>query len=639
MPKRKSQARQHLHVIEEHMLEAFLQTRQRKPLLRFITCGSVDDGKSTLIGRLLLETRQVFDDQFAALQKDSLRFGTHGSEADLALLVDGLLAEREQGITIDVAYRYFSTDKRKFIVADTPGHEQYTRNMITGASTADVAVILVDASKGLSTQTRRHAFLVSLMGIKSVVLVVNKMDAINYNKSRFHDITEAFLSEFHQLNFKQFISIPISALKGDNITARSQETPWYSGPTLLGYLEAVETEDDVFDNPVFPIQWICRPNPKFRGISGTLAQGTLRVGDKVQSALSKQLAHIKRIVTWDGDIPFAEAGKAITLVLDKEIEASRGDVLALPSHLPQTTDQFIATIIWMGNDEGLIGRSYNLKLLTQQTMASITKIKYRTNVNSFSHESATSLKMNDICECSIATSAPIVFDSFEKSKSMGAFILTDRYSHATVAAGLIKHSLRRSQNIHPQKLSITKNDRERLNGHKAKVIWLTGLSGAGKSYIANALEKALYDKGFRTYILDGDNIRHGLNKGLGFTDEDRVENIRRVAEVSKLMMDAGLIVITALISPFRQERASAREIIGAENFCEVYISTPIDVCEQRDPKGLYKKARSGQIPNFTGIGSPYEKPENADIEVDSTCISKRDAIKKILEASNIFMSD
>lgn len=630
MPKCKHPSLYRSHKIDENTLDTFLQARQETPLLRFITCGSVDDGKSTLIGRLLLETQQIFDDQYDALHKDSLRFGTQGNNADLALLVDGLLAEREQGITIDVAYRYFSTDKRKFVVADTPGHEQYTRNMVTGASTADLAVILVDATKGILPQTRRHVFLTSLMGIKSVILVLNKMDAIKFDKNRFDEITDTFSKEFQTLNFDQFIAIPVSALNGDNIANRSVKTPWYTGPTLLGYLEAVETTKNKALSPVFPVQWICRSDSTFRGIAGTVAQGTLCVGDKVRSSLYGQSAHIRRIVTWDGDMPSATEGQAITLVLDKEIDVSRGDVLGLESSPPETTDQFIATLIWLDHNEGLVGRNYDLKLLTQRTSASITKIKHRINIHSFSHESATSIKMNDICECSLATSAPIAFDSFERSKSLGAFILTDRFSHATIAAGLIKHSLRRSQNIHRQKLTICREDRERLNGHAGKVIWLTGLSGAGKSYIANALEKALYAKGYHTYILDGDNIRHGLNKGLGFTDEERVENMRRVAEVAKLMMDAGLIVITALISPFRQERASARDIIGPENFSEVYISTPIEVCEQRDTKGLYKKARRGEIPNFSGIGSPYEPPENADITIDSSSIPIDEAVAMIL---------
>ena len=635
MQKSKQESQYLPHKIDEASLDAFLQTRQETTLLRFITCGSVDDGKSTLIGRLLLETRQIFDDQFATLHKDSMRFGTQGNETDLALLVDGLLAEREQGITIDVAYRYFSTDKRKFIVADTPGHEQYTRNMVTGASTADLAVILVDATKGISTQTRRHTFLISLIGIKSVVLVVNKMDAIDFDKNRFQEITDAFIKDFQLLNLGQVTSIPVSALKGDNITNRSQATAWYTGPTLLSFLETVETLKRDSLHAALPVQWICRPHSKFRGVAGTIAEGTFSVGDVIRSPISGQTARIKRIITWDGDLPSASKGKAITLVLDKEIDVSRGDVLAEASNPPETTDQFDATIIWMGSDDGLVSRSYNLKLLTQRTTATITKIKYRTNIDSFSHENAQSLRMNDICECSLATSTPIVFDSFEHSKSLGAFILTDRYTHATVAAGLISHSLRRSQNIHLQKLSIGKVDRERLNGHSAKVIWLTGLSGAGKSYIANALEKALYKMGYHTYILDGDNVRHGLNKGLGFTDEDRVENIRRVAEVAKLMMDAGLIVITALISPFRQERATAREIVGEENFCEIYINTPIEICEQRDPKGLYKKARRGEIPNFTGIGSPYEPPESADLQIDSTTMPIEEAITKILSAIKI----
>jgi bifunctional enzyme CysN/CysC len=590
-------------------IEEFLAQQNAQDLLRFITCGSVDDGKSTLIGRLLWEAQQLFDDQLANLQSESKKYGTQGQDIDFALLVDGLAAEREQGITIDVAYRFFGTTKRKFIVADTPGHEQYTRNMVTGASTADLAILLVDARAGLLTQTRRHAYLVSLMGIKHVVLAINKMDLMGYGKTTFDDICEAFDRFAEPLGFESITTIPISALKGDNITERSANTSWYRGPTLMGYLDTVQVARTQNTRTVFPVQWVSRPNSNFRGFSGTLAQGSLRVGDTLRVTASGQTAQVAEIVTMDGPLQEANAGDAITLCLDREIDASRGDVLSQAQTPLDMTDQFEASLVWMQPDAGLPGRSYDLKLATQWTSASITHIKHRVDVNTLHHEASRQMQLNDIAVCKIATTKPLVFDSYAQCPILGSFILVDRFTHATVAAGMISHSLRRAQNVHKQALSIGRDEREKLNGHKGKVIWFTGLSGSGKSTLANALEVSLHERGMRTYILDGDNVRQGLNKDLGFTDADRVENIRRIAEMAKLMMDAGLIVMTAFISPFRQERDMARTLVGADNFIEVYVNTPLEVCEQRDVKSLYKKARSGAIPNMTGINSPYEAPE------------------------------
>jgi bifunctional enzyme CysN/CysC len=579
-------------------------------LLRFITCGSVDDGKSTLIGRLLWESQQVFDDQLTALQADSKRHGTQGQDIDFALLVDGLAAEREQGITIDVAYRFFATPRRKFIVADTPGHEQYTRNMVTGASTADVAVLLIDARQGVLTQTRRHAYLVSLVGIKQVILAINKMDLVGYRK----DVLDAIVGDFNALaqplGFEGITPIPLSALKGDNITERSAHTPWYQGPTLMGSLETLQVDKPIQVKAVFPVQWVSRPNASFRGFSGTLAAGQLTVGDPLRITASGQTATLSRIVTADGDLDAAQAGDAVTLVLDREVDASRGDVISLAEQPLEMTDQFEATLVWLQDEPGHIGRAYELKLANQWTSASLTSLKYRVDVNTQAHESCKQLALNDIAVANLALSKPLVFTPYEDNHTLGGFILVDKFTHATVAAGMIRHNLRRAQNVHRQALSINREDRERLNGHQGKVIWFTGLSGSGKSTLANALEKELHAQGKRTYILDGDNIRQGLNKDLGFTDADRVENIRRVVEVAKLMMDAGLIVMTAFISPFRAEREMARELIGIENFIEVFVDTPLEVCEKRDPKGLYKKARSGQLPNMTGINSPYEPPLN-----------------------------
>ena len=610
----------------------WLERQSRQELLRFITCGSVDDGKSTLIGRMLWEARQVFDDQLAALEADSKRHGTQGDGIDFALLVDGLAAEREQGITIDVACRFFATPRRKFIVADTPGHEQYTRNMVTGASTAEVAVLLVDARQGVLTQTRRHAYLASLVGIRHVVLAVNKMDLVDFDAARFERIREEFAAFAAPLGFADITAVPLSALQGDNITDRSAHTPWYAGPTLMGYLETVEVGRRSDETLVFPVQWVNRPSADFRGFSGTIASGAVAVGDPIRVTASGQVATVRRIVTMDGDLPRAQAGDAVTLTLDREIDASRGDVVARADRPLQLSDQFEAVLVWMHEDAGLVGRVYDCKLATQWAGASITAIKHGVNVNTLAHEPCRQLALNEIAVCNLALSKPLVLESYDRLPALGSFILVDRFTHATVGAGMIRHDLRRAQNVHRQALSVTREGRERLNGHKGRVVWFTGLSGAGKSTVANALAMALHAQGRRTYILDGDNVRQGLNRDLGFTDADRVENIRRIAEVAKLMMDAGLIVLTAFISPFRREREMARQCIGASDFVEVYVDTPLDVCERRDPKGLYRKARNGQLPNMTGIDSPYEPPTDPQLIVRGDGASLDQSVDRLLRA-------
>ncbi|WP_051938200.1 sulfate adenylyltransferase subunit CysN [Ferriphaselus sp. R-1] len=599
-------------------VEAYLYNQEQLGLLRFITCGSVDDGKSTLIGRMLWEAQMIYDDQVASLKNDSRKHGTQGEDIDFALLVDGLAAEREQGITIDVAYRFFATDKRKFIVADTPGHEQYTRNMVTGASTADVAILLIDARYGVQVQTRRHAYLVSLMGIRHVVLAINKMDLVGFDQKTYLDIEATFRDFAQKLGFDSITPIPLSALKGDNMLTRSAQSPWYSGATLMGYLETVDVSKPATHDLVFPIQWVNRPNLDFRGFTGTLTEGSVKVGDTVRVTATGQTAEVERIVTFDGDLEIARAGQAVTLTLNREIDASRGDVFSHATNPLQTTDQFEAAVVWMSDETGLSGRTYDLRLGTQWTPASITSIDYKVNVNTLAHEPHKQLDLNDICVCKLSTSKPLAFDTFANSAALGSFIMVDRFTHATVGAGVIRHSMRRAQNIHRHSHVIARSDRERLNGHKGKVFWFTGLSGSGKSTLANAFEQALHSEGYRTYILDGDNVRHGLNKDLGFTDADRVENIRRVAEVAKLMVDAGLVVITAFISPFRSERDFARSLFEEGQFVEVFVDTPLDVCESRDPKGLYQKARAGQIPNMTGINSTYEIPISADICINTT---------------------
>ncbi|MDC0113054.1 sulfate adenylyltransferase subunit CysN [Burkholderiaceae bacterium] len=612
-------------------IEAFLEQQSKQDLLRFITCGSVDDGKSTLIGRLLWDAQQLFDDQLVSLQADSKKYGTQGENIDFALLVDGLAAEREQGITIDVAYRFFATSKRKFIVADTPGHEQYTRNMITGASTASVAILLVDARAGLMTQTRRHAFLNSIVGIRHAVLAVNKLDLVDYKQSVFDSISEAFEAFAKPLGFTSITAIPISALKGDNITSRSAKIPWYKGPTLMGYLETIDPSPQDLSVAAFPVQWVNRPNSEFRGFCGSVLQGEFKVGDTIRVTRTGQTANIREIVTMDGPLAQTTAGEVPTLVLDAEIDASRGDVLSLADKPLETTDQFEAQLVWMHEDKCLVGRSYELKLSNQWSSATLTRLKYKTNVNTLAHEPATSLSLNDIGLCQISLSKPLVYGPYKEMKALGSFILVDKLTHATVAAGMITNSLRRAQNIYRQQTSLTAKDRERLNGHPGKVIWFTGLSGSGKSTISNALEVALHQRGLRTYILDGDNIRLGLNKDLGFNESDRVENIRRVAEVAKLMADAGLVVMTAFISPFRQDRAMARELIGADRFIEVFIDTSLAVCEERDTKGLYAKARRGEIPNMTGINSLYEVPKLPDISIRTGEASLENAVATIIQ--------
>jgi bifunctional enzyme CysN/CysC len=613
-------------------IDAYLHQHEHKSLLRFITCGSVDDGKSTLIGRLLYDSKMIFEDQLAALEADSKSVGTQGGELDFALLVDGLAAEREQGITIDVAYRFFSTDKRKFIVADTPGHEQYTRNMVTGASTADLAVILIDARKGVLTQTRRHSYLVSLLGIRKVVLAINKMDLVGYSEQVFERIVADYAAFAKQIGLQDFVVIPVSGLRGDNITSPSNATPWYHGPTLMGYLETVEIEDVSKQRPFrLPVQWVNRPNLDFRGFAGTVASGEVRPGDRVRVLPSGRESTVARIVTMDGDLDRAIAGQAVTLTLADEIDISRGDVIARPDNLPGVADQFEAAVVWMSDEPMLPGRPYWLKIGTKQVSATITEPKYKVNVNTLEHLAAKKLGLNEIGVCNLSLDQPIAFDAYEQCRETGAFILIDRLSNATVGAGMIHFALRRSQNIHWQALDVNKQSRAALKGQRPAVLWLTGLSGAGKSTIANLVEKRLHAFGRHTYLLDGDNVRHGLNRDLGFTDADRVENIRRVAEVSRLMVDAGLIVLVSFISPFRAERRMARALFQEGEFHEVHVDTPLSVAESRDPKGLYGKARRGELKNFTGIDSPYEAPESPEIYLDTTHRTSEESAEAIVE--------
>ena len=611
-------------------VEEFLARQQDMDLLRFITCGSVDDGKSTLIGRLLWEAQQLYDDQVAALKNESKKYGAPGNDIDFALLVDGLAAEREQGITIDVAYRFFSTDRRKFIVADTPGHEQYTRNMVTGASTADAAVILIDARKGVLTQTRRHAYLATLLGIRHVVLAVNKMDLVDWDRSRFDEIVGAYSAFAEQIGATAFTAIPMSALKGDNVTEPSAKSPWYSGPPLLRWLEEAPVEDDLREKPFrMPVQWVNRPNLDFRGFSGLIASGLVRPGDRIRALPSGRESTVERIVTLTGDLPEAVAGQSVTLTLGDEIDVSRGDVLASAAEPPAVADQFEATLVWFDEDAMLPGRSYLMKLGTRTVTAQVSEPKYKVNVNTLEHLAARQLELNEIGVCNLLLDAPIAFDPYVENHDLGGFILIDRISNRTVAAGLLHFALRRSQNIHWQALDVDKAARAAAKGQQAKVVWLTGLSGAGKSTIANLVEKRLLAEGRHTYLLDGDNVRHGLNKDLGFTEADRVENIRRVAEVARLMVDAGLIVLVSFISPFRAERRMARELMGESEFVEVFIDTPIAEAERRDVKGLYAKARAGELKNFTGVDSPYEPPEHPEIRIDTTRVSAEDAAEQI----------
>jgi bifunctional enzyme CysN/CysC len=605
---------------------AWLEAHERKGLLRFITCGSVDDGKSTLIGRLLYETQAIFDDQLAALGTDSRRFGTRGTELDLALLVDGLQAEREQGITIDVAYRYFSTERRQFIVADTPGHEQYTRNMVTGASTADLAVILIDARKGVLTQTRRHSYLVRLLGIRQVVLAVNKMDLVGYAPEVFEGIVADFRAFAARIDLIDVTPIPLSAALGENVTRAGGAMPWYSGPTLLAHLEAAPGDAQPAAGPFrFPVQWISRPDADFRGFAGRIVSGSVRPGERVRVLPSGREARVARLVTADGDLSEAAAGQSLTLTLDAEVDVGRGDVLACADAAPEVADQFEATIVWLNEEPMLQGRAYFMKTGTRTVAATVSPLKHRINVDTLEHAAAERLELNDIGVCELELDQPIAFEPYERSRALGGFILIDRISNATVGAGLIHFALRRSHNIHWQALDVDKQLRARQKGQRACVLWLTGLSGAGKSSIANRIEKQLSAQGRHTYLLDGDNVRHGLNKDLGFAAQDRVENIRRVAEVSRLMVDAGLIVLVSFISPFRAERGMARALFAPGEFFEIFVDTPLAVAEGRDVKGLYRKARRGELSNFTGIDSPYEAPEDPEIRIDTTRISADEA--------------
>ncbi|HOO81581.1 MAG TPA: sulfate adenylyltransferase subunit CysN [Alphaproteobacteria bacterium] len=617
-------------LIEEDV-EEYLRAHEHKTLLRFITCGSVDDGKSTLIGRLLYDSKMIFEDQLAALESDSKKVGTQGNSIDFALLVDGLAAEREQGITIDVAYRFFSTENRKFIVADTPGHEQYTRNMATAASTADVAIILIDARKGVLMQTRRHSFIASLMGIKHVVVAVNKMDLIGYDEAAFTAIKEDYRAFAKGLDIEHITCIPMSALGGDNVMQRSAKMDWYDGPTLMAYLETVEVEDLAQDCPFrMPVQWVNRPNLDFRGFSGQVAAGRIEPGMEIKVMPSGKTSRVSKIVTFDGELPEAVASQSVTVTLADEIDISRGDMICAAEHPAEITDQFEAYLIWMGDEKMLPGRPYIMKTGAHQVPVSVTKLKYTINVNTMEEHAAHSLVLNEIGVCNFSAERDFPFDIFRDIPGTGSFILIDRITNATVGAGTINFALRRASNIHWQALDVDKNTRAALMHQTPRVVWMTGLSGAGKSTIANLVEKKLHSLGKHTYTLDGDNVRHGLNRDLGFTDAQRVENIRRVAEVAKLMTDAGLIVLVSFISPFRAERRMARRLFEDGEFIEVFVDASLETVESRDPKGLYKKARKGEIANFTGIDSPYERPEYADLTIDSNKMSAEEAAEKIV---------
>ena len=597
-------------------LAAYLAEQERKSLLRFLTCGSVDDGKSTLIGRLLYDSKLLFEDQLAALKKDSKRHGTTGGDIDFALLVDGLEAEREQGITIDVAYRFFATDRRKFIVADTPGHEQYTRNMATGASNSELAVILVDARKGILTQTRRHSYIASLLGIRHVILAVNKIDLVGFSQKVFEEIVAEFYDFAQRLNFTSLVPIPISARFGDNVIVKSANTGWYKGPALLEHLETVDVETALAKKPFrMCVQWVNRPNLDFRGFSGTVSSGCVHAGDRVVVAKSGRLACVSRIVTMDGDLSEARPGEAVTLTLDREIDISRGDLLCDASDRPEVSDQFAAHLLWMAEDELLPGRQYLVKIGTRTVPASVTELKHKVDVNTLEHMAAKTLALNEVGYCNFSAAQSIAFDPYMDNRDTGGFILIDRFTNATVAAGMIDFGLRRATNVHWQALDVNKVSRAESKNQKPAVLWFTGLSGSGKSTIANIVERTLFAEGRHTYLLDGDNVRHGLNRDLGFTDADRVENIRRVAEAAKLFVDAGLIVLVSFISPFRSERRMARDMLNPGEFIEIFVDTQIEVCMDRDPKGLYQKAKHGEIKHFTGIDSPYETPDTAEITI------------------------
>jgi bifunctional enzyme CysN/CysC len=614
-------------------IEGYLRSHQYKSLLRFITCGSVDDGKSTLIGRLLYESHLVFEDHLAALEVDSAKVGTQGADLDFALLLDGLAAEREQGITIDVAYRYFSTERRKFIVADTPGHEQYTRNMVTGASTADVAVILVDARKGVLTQTRRHSFLVSLLGIRRVVVAINKMDLVGYSQQRFDEIVADYEALAAQIGLDEMTFIPMSALKGDNVTDPSVNTYWYSGPTLIEFLETVPVDDERAEQAFrFPVQWVNRPNLDFRGFSGEIVGGTVRPGDAIRVLPAGTTSTIARIVTMDGDLDEAIAGQSVTVTLTDEIDASRGDLICAADAPAEVADQFEGHVIWMHEDAMLPGRPYLLKIGPRTVGVTIANPKYRVDVNTFEHLAANQLELNEIGVCNLSLDRPIPFDPYTVNRDTGGFIIIDKITQNTVGAGLLHFALRRSHNIHWQDVKIDKSARTALNNHRPGVVWLTGLSGSGKSTIANIVEAKLHALGVRTYLLDGDNVRHGLNRDLGFTDVDRVENIRRIAEVTGLMVDAGLVVLVSFISPFRAERRLARDRVEEHEFIEVHVDASVEVAESRDPKGLYAKARRGELTNFTGVDSPYEPPESPEVYIDTTSVAPEDAAELVIAA-------
>ncbi|MGN6222243.1 sulfate adenylyltransferase subunit CysN [Pseudoxanthomonas sp.] len=613
-------------------IAAYLRQHEEKPLLRFITCGSVDDGKSTLIGRLLHDSKRLFDDQLAALEKDSRRHGTRGGDIDYALLLDGLAAEREQGITIDVAYRYFDTERRKFIVADCPGHEQYTRNMATGASTADVAVVLVDARKGVLTQTRRHSYIVSLLGIRHVVLAVNKMDLVDFDPAVFEAIAGEYRALAAQLGITDVLCVPLSALEGDNLIERSSRTPWYDGPSLLRHLETVPVENAAGAGGFrLPVQWINRPHQNFRGFAGTVAAGRVAAGDTVVVVPSGRRSRVAQVLGPDGEVAEAGAGDAITLTLADEIDISRGDVIAAADDPPQVADQFAAHVLWMDDAALLPGRPYWLKIGTRTVAASVSEIKHRVDVNNQEHLAAKRLELNEVGYCNLSLEEPVAFAPYAENRSLGGFILIDRQSNHTVAAGTLDFALRRAGNVHWQHLDVDKAARARIKGQQPRVLWFTGLSGAGKSTIANLVDKRLHALGYHSFILDGDNVRHGLNRDLGFTAEDRVENIRRVAEVARLMTDAGLIVLVSFISPFRAERQMARERFGEGEFLEIFVDVPLALAEQRDVKGLYRKARAGQIPNFTGIDSPYEAPEHPDLRLDAGAESPEQLALRVLE--------
>lgn len=614
-------------------IDAYLEKHQHKTMLRFITCGSVDDGKSTLIGRLLYDSKMIFEDQLAALENDSKRVGTQGQEIDFALLVDGLAAEREQGITIDVAYRFFATESRKFIVADCPGHEQYTRNMVTGASTADLACILIDARKGVLVQTKRHSFLCHQLGIKNLVLAVNKMDLIDYDQAKYDAIIEDYRKFAESIGIENFTAIPISGLAGDNITTQSENTGWYDGPTLMQHLEAVEVRSDANLAKSFrmPVQWVNRPNLDFRGFSGLISTGSVKPGDKVRSLPSGKTSTVKSVVTMDGDLDEAISGQSVTITLEDEIDCSRGDVLAAADSPPEVADQFESTIVWMDEEPLVVGRAYWMKLGTQMVSVTVAEPKFEINVNTMDHLAAKTLELNSIGVSEITTDRAIVFDPYSENRALGGFILIDKISNRTVGAGMLHFSLRRAQNVHWQAVDITRDDHAAMKNQKPRVLWFTGLSGSGKSTIANEVEKKLAIMNRHTFLLDGDNVRHGLNKDLGFTESDRIENIRRIGEVAKLMTDAGLIVLTAFISPFRADRKLVRDMMGEGEFIEIHVDTPLEVAEQRDVKGLYKKARAGELKNFTGIDSPYEEPEEPEIRVNTVAMSPEEAADYIIK--------